>query len=157
MNRRIVFGILLVLVLLAGAAAVGATAYRAGVAQGLAESGKFVLPGGDGVAPQGGVPVYPFYGGFYGHRPFGFGPFGGWGFGFGFLQCLFPLLFFFLFFSLLRGLFCWRRPWGRGWGGHHGEHGEHSPWGKGAPPMFEEWHKRAHGEQPTPPQEPPQS
>ncbi|MBI3244492.1 MAG: hypothetical protein HYZ49_19605 [Chloroflexi bacterium] len=149
MNRRIIFGVLLALLLLAGAVAIGATAYRAGVAQGLADSGKLVLPGGEGFAPEGGAPAfaYPYYG--FHHRPFGFGPFG---FGFGFLQCLFPLIFFFLFFSLLRGLFGWRRPWG--WGGHHGGHG---PWNKGAPPMFEEWHKRAHGEQPTPPQEPPQS
>ncbi len=152
MNRRIIFGILLALVLLAGAAAIGVTAYRIGVGRGLADSGQLVGPGGDGVAPQGGVPAYPYYG-FRGHRAFGFGPFGGgWGFGFGFLQCLFPLIFFFLFFSLLRGLFGWRRPWGRGWGGHHGEHG---PWGKGAPPMFEEWHKQAHAQTPSP--EPPAS
>ena len=147
MNRRIIFGILLALVLIAGAAAIGLTAYRIGVVQGLADSGKLVAPEIDG-APGAG---YPFYGGFY-HRPFGFGPWGGgWGFGFGFLQCLVPLILFFLFFSLLRGLFGWRRPWGWGWGGHH--HGQ-GPWGKGAPPMFEEWHRQAHGQTPPPSSEP---
>lgn len=144
MNRRIIFGILLALVLIAGAVAIGATAYRAGVVRGLADSGQLVLPGGGDFGPRGGEPGY----GFYGHRPFGFGPFG---FGFGFLQCLVPLFFFFLFFSLLRGLFGWRRPWGWGWGGHH--HGQ-GPWGKGVPPMFEEWHKQAHGQAP-PPETPP--
>jgi hypothetical protein len=121
MNRRIIFGILLTLVVLAGALAVGYYAYQAGVAQGLADSGKLVVP-------EAGARLYPFYGPFW-HRPFGFG--------FGFLGCLFPVLFFFLFFGLLRGLF-WR-PWGGGWG-HRGH------WGRGAPPMFDEWHRQAHGE-----------
>ncbi len=147
MNRRIIFGILLALALLAGAATIGVMAYQAGVARGLAEGGQFVLPGGEGVAPEAGVPVYPYYGSY--HRPFGFGPFGwGWGGGFGFLGCLFPLILFFLFFSLLRGLFWWRRPWGWGWGGHHGGHGQ------GAPPMFEEWHRQAHGQTTPPSSEP---
>jgi len=136
MNRRIILGILLALVLVAGAVAVGAYAYNAGVAQGLVQSGQLV-------APEGGTVPYPYYGGpFFWHRPFGFG--------FGFLGCLFPLLFFFLFFGLLRGLF-----WGR-WGGGQRGWGSHGPWGgehsRGVPPMFEEWHKQAHGEgaPPTP-------
>ena len=103
------------------------------------------------VAPQGsgGVPVAPFYygmPGFYG-RPFGWG-----GGGFGFLGCLFPLLGFFLIFALIRGIF-WGGHWGgrRGWGGHGwgGPSGQDfGPGGQGLPPMFAEWHKRAHGEQP---------
>lgn len=37
--------------------------------------------------------------------------------------------------------------WGPRWG-HMGHHGGHGPWGRhwenGVPPMFEEWHKKAH-------------
>lgn len=138
MNGRIILIGLLVLALIAGAAGVGVYAYNAGVAQGLVQSGKVsVVEGGPG--------PYPYYGGpFFFHQPFGFG--------FGFLGCLFPLLFFFLIFGLLRGIF-WRGPWGwkRGWGGQH----EHGPWDKGGvPPMFEEWHRQAHG-QSTPPESQP--
>jgi hypothetical protein len=140
MNGRTILIGLLVLALLAGAAGVGVYAYNAGVAQGLVQSGKVTVV-------EGGPGPYPYYGG-----PFLFRP---WGFGFGFLGCLLPLLFFFLIFGLLRGLF-WRGPWGwrRGWGaGHHG----HGPWGEGSvPPMFEEWHRRAHGQgQSTPPESQP--
>jgi hypothetical protein len=80
------------------------------------ESGKLVAP----TAPIG---PYPYYG----MHPFGFG--------FGALGCIFPFLFILLFFGLMRGLF-FRGRWG------HGMH--HGPWGNGVPPMFEEWHKRAH-------------
>ena len=111
MNRRIILGILLTLVLVAGAVAVGAYAYNAGVAQGLVQSGQLV-------APEAGAGPYPYYGGpFFWHRPFGFG--------FGFLGCLFPLLFFFLIFALFKGLFWgWRGPNGAG--------------------RYEEWHRKAH-------------
>ncbi len=133
MNRRLILGILVTLALVAGALALGSYAYSAGVAQGLAQSGKLVVP--NGAAP------YPYYG----YGPFfpGFGP---WGFGFGLVRCLVPLLGFLLLFSLLRVLFWGGRPWRRGWTGHwHGE--------QGTPPMFEEWHRRAHGQAPAP-QEP---
>lgn len=120
MNGRTISVVVLVLLLIAGAIGVGAYAYNVGVAQGLAESGKLVAP-----AP--GVVPYPYYGPYFFHGPFGFG--------YGLLGCLVPLLFFFLFFGLLRGIF-WRGHWG--WGGHYG-------WReKGVPPMFEEWHQRAH-------------
>ena len=140
---RVILGVVVTLAILAGAAGIGVYAYNAGVAQGLVESGKLAAPGA-GVAP------YPFYGGpFFWHRPFGFG--------FEFLGCLFPLLFFLLFFGLLRGLTGgWRRHWGWGPGGHHGPWGREGydgPWGKCAPPMFEEWHRQAHGQSaPTEPQ-----
>jgi len=153
MTRRIIFGILIALVLIGGAIGVGVTTYRIGYVQGLEQSGKieFVLPpragDGDQVAPDGvgprGMP-WGYYGGPGFYRPYGFG---GWGWGggpFGFIGCLFPLLFFFLIFGLFRGLF-WR-PWGWGHRGGWGPGG-----GKGAPPMFEEWHKRAHGETPPAP------
>ena len=126
MNGRFVFGVLLAVVLIVGAVGVGVYAYNAGVAQGMIESGKVVAPA-TGLAP------YAYYGG-----PFFFHPFG-WGFGF--LGCLFPLLFFFLFFGLLRGIF-----WGGRWGWRHHRHldsGEH-----GVPPMVEEWHRKMH-EQPS--------
>ncbi|OGO47701.1 MAG: hypothetical protein A2W37_09675 [Chloroflexi bacterium RBG_16_63_12] len=138
MNGRTILIGLLVLALLAGAAGVGVYAYNAGVAQGLVQSGKVTVV-------EGRPGPYPYYGGPFLFRPFGFG--------FGFLGCLFPLLFFFLIFGLLRGLL-WRGPWGwrRGWGGggHHG----HGPWGEGSvPPMFEEWHRRAHGQGQSTPSE----
>ncbi|MGH2592750.1 MAG: hypothetical protein ACRDGG_04495 [Anaerolineae bacterium] len=123
MNGRIVLGVVLVLVLIAGAVGIGTYVYNAGVAQGLAESGKLV-------APESGAVPYPYYGPFY--RPFGFG--------FGFLGLLFPLLFLFLVFGLLRRLF-WRGGWGGG--------GPRGNWEKGVPPMFEEWHRRAHEPQST--------
>ena len=141
MSWKIVFRVLAALALIAGVAAVGVLAYNAGVAQGLAQSGEIVLP-----EPGTGPVPYSYYGGpFFFHRPFGFG--------FGFLGCLFPLLLFFLFFALLRG-FLWRGPWG--WG-HHGW-GPRGPCGKDIPPMwrerahgvFEEWHRQAHGEAPKP-------
>ena len=65
--------------------------------------------------------------------PFGFG------FGFGFLVLL---LAFFLLFVAFRFLF-WGPRWG--WGHHTWTLGQALGEG-GAPPMFEEWHKRAHGE-----------
>lgn len=80
------------------------------------------LAGSGQISPPPGVAPYPYYGPYW-HGPFGF---------FGFL---FPLLFFFLIFALLKGLF-----WGRHWGGYPGH------WGGGVPPMFEEWHRRAHEE-----------
>ena len=120
MDGRFIIRILLVIVVIAVLIGIGVSVYNAGVAQGLAKSGKLVPP--SGTAP------YPYYGPFF-YRPFGFG--------FGFLGLLFPLLLILLFFGLLRGIFWggWR---GRGWGGPRGN------WQDGAPPIFEEWHRRAH-------------
>ena len=125
MNRRIVFGILLVLVLIAGAVSLGAYAYNIGVAQGLAQSGQLGdLPPGAEMRP------YPYYGGpFWFYRPFGFG----------FLGCFGPLLFLFLIFVLFRGLW-WGGRWGYGPGWRHG-HGD-----KGIPSRFEDWHRQAHNQ-----------
>jgi hypothetical protein len=136
MNGRIISAVLLVLVLVAGVAGLGYYAYTAGVSQGLIDSGKLVAPA-TGVAP-GPMPYggYPYYGPFFFHRPFGFG----WGI----FGCLIPVLFFFLFFGLLRGVFGWRRHWG----GHY--YGMHGDWKQHVPPMFEEWHKQAHGETSAP-------
>ena len=126
MNRRIVFGVLLALVLIAGAVTLGVYAYNLGVAQGLAESARLSdLPPGAEVRP------YPYYGGpFWFHRPFGFGFFG----------CFGPLLFIFLIFLLFRGLW-WGGRWGYGPGWKRGHRDQ------GVPPVFEEWHRRAHGQE----------
>jgi len=125
------------LVLIVVIAAIGYFAFQAGIAQGSPVT--IEAPSGETVPAP-----YPYYGYGYGHgmpfhRPFGFG-FGFFGF----------LLLLFLFFAALRAfrfLF-----WGPRWGwGHHSGHGGQGPWGRwenGMPPMFEEWHKRAHGEQP---------
>ena len=126
MNGRIILTVLLVLALVAVVAGIGISAYNAGVAQGMVDSGRVTVPA-PGAAP------YPYYGPFF-YRPFGFG--------FGLFWCLIPLFFLFLFFGLGRGLF-WRRGWG--WRGGY-EHPD-----EGVPPRFEEWHRQAHGETPNPP------
>ncbi len=117
MNGKFIGGVLLVLVLILGAVIVGAYAYTAGVAQGIAESGKL---------PATGIAPYP-----YGYHPFGWG--------FGFLGCFAPILLVFLLMMLMRAFF-WHGPrWGmyRHWG-------KEGYGARDVPPMFEEWHKRAH-------------
>jgi hypothetical protein len=129
MNGNTGLRILSALVLIAAIAGIGFFAFRAGVAQGSPIT--IEAPSGE-AAPM----PYPYYG--YGpyHRPFGFG--------FGFFGILFLLFLFFLALRAFRFLF-WGPRWG--WGHHHGGHG---PWGRswenGVPPMFDEWHKRAHGQ-----------
>jgi hypothetical protein len=128
MNRRIVLGVLLALVLAAGAVSLGAYAYNIGVAQGLAQSAKLGdLPPGAEMTP------YPYYGGPFWYPPFGFRFFG----------CFGPLLFLFLIFILFRGLW-----WGGRWG--HGPAWKHGHWAKGVPPIFEEWHRQAHSQEGEP-------
>ena len=131
MNRRIVLGILLALVLIAGAVSLGAYAYNLGVAQGVAQSGKL-----DDLPPGAAMRPYPYYGGPFWYPPFGFRFFG----------CFGPLLFLFLIFLLFRGLW-----WGGRWG--HGPGWRHGHWDKHIPPRFEEWHRQAHGQgaEQTPP------
>ena len=134
MNDKVGFRILSALVLIAAIAGIAFFAFRAGVAQGSPIT--IEAPSGESVPAP-----YPYYGYGYGgpfHRPFGFG------FGFGCLGPLLVLLLLFLAVKSFRFLF-WGPRWG--WGHHH-----HGPWGmrweNGVPPTFEEWHKRAHGEQP---------
>ena len=114
------------LVLVLAIAGIAYFAYQAGIAQG----SPVVLeaPSGE-IAPM----PYPYYGwgGPY-HRPFGFG--------FGLLGFLFFLFLFFAALRAFRFLF-----WAPRWGQHRGSWGRH--WENGVPPMFEEWHKRAHGDQ----------
>ena len=120
---RLVAGLVLVLAI----AGIAYFAFQAGVAQGSPIT--IEAPSGQ-TAPA----PYPYYG--WGHpyyRPFGFG-FGLFGL----------LLLLFLFFVVLRAfrLLFWGPHWG--WGHHRGPWGRH--WETGIPPMFEEWHKRAHGQ-----------
>jgi len=141
---RAILSVVLLVALAGGAVAVGLLAYNAGVARGLADSGKVAL------APAGTAPyAFPYY---------------GWGFfgpGFGLLNCLVLFFVFGLIFMLLRalvwgGLFGgWRRHfWHRGWGDPNTPHSWRQAWEKGYPPMFDEWHRRAHGQgEPTPPPE----
>ena len=96
-------------------AGTGFMAYQAGVTQGLSQTGT---------AP-------PSYWG-HGHRwhphPFGF---------------VLPLLVVILGFALLRRALWGGYCGGRGsWGHRHWD--DYGPWGRGVPPGFAEWHRRAH-------------
>jgi hypothetical protein len=116
MRGRFVLSLLLVLVIVAGAIGLGTYAYNAGVAQGLAQSGRIA-------APDGGA-VVPYYAPYY-HQPFGFG-FGGF---------LFSCFFLLLIIGLVRAIFG-RRHWGM--------HGRRGPWNGDFPPMAAEWHRKMH-------------
>lgn len=113
------------------AATVGFTAWQAGVAHGIEQSGKIVVPpsvGTGGPYPYPSPYPYPYYYGW--HRP--------WGFGF-----LSVPLFFVFWIVVIRTVF-WRRAWyGYGYGGACGPRDR-----------FEEWHRQAHardaGEPPRP-------
>jgi len=143
MNRsigfRIITGLILLVVLVGGAAGLGYLAYNAGVNQGLAQS-RLAAPA-TGAAP---VPyAWPY-------APFGF-----WGPGFGVLNCLFALFVIGFIFLLFRGIMFvvfgprhwgWRR-WangpegaGEGYGWHHRR------WAGGFPPFLDEWHRQAHAQ-----------
>ena len=132
MDGKIALRIVSALVLIAAVAGIAFFAFQAGIAQGSPVT--IEAPSGESVPAP-----YPQYGYGYGmrfHHPFGFG--------FGCFGPLLALLLLFIALKSFRVLF-WGPRWG--WGGHRGGHG---PWGRhwegGAPPMFEEWHKRAHGE-----------
>jgi hypothetical protein len=112
---------------------VGVIAYNVGWSDGAATH----LPAGTAVAPD-------YY--------YGYGPH--WAFGiFGFFWFLFVL---FIFFGLLRFAFFGRMYRGGGWG-YKGGRGHGMP--SGIDERMQEWHKRAHGEEPsasgTPPPPPP--
>jgi len=129
MNDKIGLRIVSALVLLAALTGIAFFAYQAGIAKGSPITIE---------APSGESMPAPYYG--YGmpfHR-------GYYGFGFGCFGPLLGLFLLFLAFKSFRFLF-WGPRWG--WGGHHPGH-----WGRrwegGIPPMFDEWHKRSHGEEP---------
>jgi hypothetical protein len=119
-------------------AIVGVIAYNVGWSDGVATH----LPAGTAAAAP------PYY--------YGYGPhFWGAGFGiFGFFWLLFVL---FILFALLRFAFFGRRFWGGGWGYGRGGYG-HRDMPPAIDERMQEWHKRAHGDQPsgsTPPPPPP--
>lgn len=135
MNEKIGLRILSALVLVAAIAGIGYFAFQAGVAQGSPIT--IEAPSGESVPAP-----YPYYGYGYGmpfHRPYGFG------FGFG---CFGPLLALFLIFLAIKSfrVLFWGPRWGWGHRGGYGPWGRH--WENGVPPMFDEWHKRSHGQQP---------
>ncbi len=135
-----VFRLIGVLLLIGLMAVGGFMAYKAGIAQGISQAPAVATAisqaaeNGQTVPPM----VGPGYG--YGYHPYGFG----YPHHFGFLP-LGGICFsiFFLFLGFLKMIFF--RPWRHG---HiHGPWGRH--WEGGVPSMFNEWHKRAHGETPA--------
>lgn len=146
-RNGLVFRVIGALLLIGLLAAGGFMAFRAGEVQGIAQAPAVATAisqaaeNGQGVPPMMygyGSPYgygYGMHG--YGHH-FGFFPFG---------AICGSIFFLFFFFGLMKMIFFRRMR--HGWG-HHGHHG---PWGKdwenNVPPMFNEWHKRAHGEQPA--------
>lgn len=129
MDGKIVFRILAALAVIAAVAGVAFLAFNAGVAT------HIQLPANNGA--QG---MYPYYGhAFWGPFPF---------FGFG---CFGPLIALFLLFIAVRAFsfMLWGPRWGR-WG--HMRHAMRHGWDVegGLPPMFKEWHDRAHGQATSP-------
>ena len=94
-NRSVVRALAMAVLVIAGAAAIGIGAYNAGMAQGIAESGRAIA------APAGTPYVYIH------PTPWGFRFFP-----------VFPLFFFVVFFFAIRGLL-WRGPWRGGWRYRH--------------------------------------
>jgi hypothetical protein len=120
------------LVLLAAIAGIAVFAFNAGAAT------HIQLPAASTGQARYPYYCYPFW------RPFPF-----FGFGFGCFGPLIALLLLFLAFRALSFLF-----WGPRWGWRHGmRRGWRHSWDdeSGVPPMFREWHDRAHG-QTTPPE-----
>ena len=128
MKHNLIFKIIAVLVLVGAVIGLGIFSYRAGMSQGLAldpqqfEGGRF--------------PTVPDMA--YGHPRIGF---------FGLLVPLFLML---MAFSAIRALV-----WGgtRHWHHMHGYRGMHPGAGygyceRGVPPIFDEWHRRAHDQGP---------
>lgn len=129
---------LIVLGLIFGA---GAFAFKAGMAQGISQAPAVATAISQAAENGQPYPATPMYG--YG-RPYGIGhhfgffPLGGLCFG---------IFFFFLFFGFLKMIFFRRMMHMRGWHGH--QHGRCDKTEDGVPPMFNEWHKRAHGDAPA--------
>ena len=130
MNGKIAIRIVSALVLIAAIAGLGYVAFNAGVAQGSPVTIN---------APEGQTVPAPYY---YGHgMPFHH-PFG---MGFGCFGILITLFLFGLAMKAFRMMV-----WGPRFGHMHGHGPWRHGWGeRGVPPMFEEWHKRAHGEAPA--------
>jgi len=136
-----IIGVVVLICLIAGGIFM---AFRAGEAQGISQSPAvataFVQSAENGQPvplppmmygnPYGYGYGYPMYGPHHGFFPFG--------------AICGSIFFLFLFFGAMKMLFFRRMAW-------HRSH-MHGPWSRhwegGLPPVFNEWHKRAHGEQP---------
>lgn len=124
---------LIVLGLILGA---GTFAFKAGMAHGISQApavATAISQAAENGQPYPAVPMYGYgspYG--YGHHV-GFFPLGGLCFG---------IFFLFLFFGFLKMVFFRRMMHMCGWRGHH--HGHCGQAESGVPPMFREWHNRAH-------------
>jgi len=136
---RVIGVLLLVGLMVAG----GFMAYQTGVARGVTQAPVVATAIAQAAENGQAAPNPSMYGyghtygpGLYPYHHFGFFPFGVCG----------SILLVFFFFGLLRMIFF--RPWQGSWG-----HRMHGPWGKdwegSFPPMFNEWHKRAHNEKPA--------
>ena len=127
------FGFVGLLVTLIVLTIVGVIAYNVGWSEGLATH-----------VPEGTAAAAPYYG--YGPHFFGAG--------FGFFGLIWFLFILFGLFWLFRIAFFGRRHWGGGWG-YKGGHSYGMP--PGIDERMQDWHKRAHGDQPsgTPPPPPP--
>ena len=140
--KHIVFRIVAGLVLLAAITGIAFFAYNAGVIHGAALDLKPLIAQAQSQPPVP-MPIYGAQGMMFHHMPF---------FGFGCFGILIPLFLLFLAFAAMRHLI-----WGPGFGwrhrmhmhGMHGHWGEKGPWGEGVPPMFDEWHRRAHADPPA--------
>ncbi|MBL8103217.1 MAG: hypothetical protein JNM02_11840 [Anaerolineales bacterium] len=145
-RNGLVFRVIGVLLLLGLIAAGGFMVFKAGEARGVMQAPAVATAISEAAENGQGAPVPPMmYGRGYGypysygyHHHFGFFPFG---------AICGSIIFLFFFFGFLKMIFF--RGMRHGWGSH----GHHGPWGRkwedGVPPMFNEWHKRAHGEQPA--------
>jgi hypothetical protein len=134
-----VIGALLVLGLLGGGIFM---AFKAGEANGISQAPAVATAMSKAAESGQGVNVPPMM---YGHSyGFGYGypmMYGPHHFGFFPGGICFSIFFVFLLLGFMRMMFFRRM--------HHSGH-MHGPWGRnwegGVPPMFSEWHKRAHGE-----------
>jgi hypothetical protein len=115
MNHSTWRAVILPIVALGVLAAVGIGAYNAGMAHGLAGAAATADPL---VGPVQGAPVYAWHG----HWGPGFFP-------------IFPIFFGLFFFVALTRVLTGGGPWLRGGWARRDE---------GVPPMFDEWHRRAH-------------
>jgi hypothetical protein len=126
MTRNIVFRALAGITLLIAIVGLGFLAYQAGAAHAVVEN--IQVP----TVSASGSPT-PFQGMYFWHFL--------WFPGFGLCGLLFFLFFLCLAFGSLR-----RMLWGPRWGWRHMRRGwmGYTPCGEDVPPMFKEWHRRAH-------------
>jgi hypothetical protein len=120
MYKNVVFRIIAGLVLLAAIAGIAFFAYQVGATHGAVANVQLPTAGN-------GQPFQPYF-----WHPF---------FGVDIFSLLFGFFLLMLAFSAMRRLI-----FGPRWGWRHMDHGRmgQGPWSEGVPPMFAEWHRRAH-------------